>query len=92
MVRATECSAEPSIHVCIQSVPLCVQNMVTDLSRFFTAGVFLGVGLIHMLPEAADNLQKLGIGRVGDKNFPIAYLICALGVVIIWFLEQHTFK
>ncbi|GAQ86166.1 hypothetical protein KFL_002740050 [Klebsormidium nitens] len=68
------------------------RNMVTDLSRFFTAGVFLGVGLIHMLPEAADNLQKLGIGRVGKRNFPVAYLICALGVVIIWFLEQHTFR
>ena len=32
-----------------------------DVLTFFTGGVFLGAGMLHMLPEAAEQAEKVGI-------------------------------
>ncbi|GBG61169.1 hypothetical protein CBR_g19245 [Chara braunii] len=60
------------------------RSLIINLSSYFTAGVFLGVGLLHMLPEAAAELDK--------DNLHISYAICALGIVVIWFLERHMLR
>ncbi|CAI5993985.1 unnamed protein product [Closterium sp. NIES-64] len=95
---------------------------IIDHMRFLTAGVFLGVGLLHMLPDAVEGFQALdwslpsafnivtyawrdhlrhspsnqpllssGDPAAADDNdpFPIPYLLCALGFILVWYAEQR---
>ncbi len=50
----------------------------------FSGGVFLGAGLLHLLPES---IERLDTGVIGI-NFPLAYLVCAIGFVLTLFLEK----
>lgn len=52
----------------------------------FAGGIFLGAGLIHMLPDAHDNLSQL------STNYPWAFLICAIGYLIVLLLEKVVAK
>eukprot|EP00271_Cylindrocystis_brebissonii_P008908 TRINITY_DN23435_c0_g1_i1.p1 TRINITY_DN23435_c0_g1~~TRINITY_DN23435_c0_g1_i1.p1 ORF type:complete len:638 (-),score=138.90 TRINITY_DN23435_c0_g1_i1:661-2574(-) len=61
------------------------RSRITSVSRYFTAGVFLGVGLMHMLPEADEGLTALGYG---EQHFPLAYFVAALGFVLVWVAEK----
>lgn len=51
------------------------------LGNAFAAGVFLAAGLLHMLPDAHEGFSQLG-------DFPWAYLGCAIGFIIILFMER----
>ena len=42
------------------------------LGNAFSGGVFLGAGLLHLLPDAQENFEALA----GDVDFPFAALIC----------------
>jgi len=42
----------------IESKPY--HERVTTLGLGFTSGIFLGAGLLHMLPEAQDHFAELG--------------------------------
>ena len=53
-----------------------------SLGNAFAGGIFLGAGLIHMLPDAQEGLGTLGV------NFPLTFLICAIGFLMILFLEK----
>jgi solute carrier family 39 (zinc transporter), member 1/2/3 len=59
--------------------------------RFFSlgnalgGGVFLGAGLIHLLPDASDNFSGL-LGP--DFDYPLASLICAGGFLLILLIER----
>ena len=35
--------------------------MAIDVLTFFTGGVFLGAGMLHMLPEAAEQAEEAGV-------------------------------
>lgn len=48
----------------------------------FAAGVFLGAGLIHMLPEAVDAWQELGV------EYPVAFLMAAGGFLLMLLFEH----
>jgi len=50
----------------------------------FSGGVFLGAGLLHMLPDARENFQVYA----GDVDFPFAALICGLGFLFVLLLEK----
>lgn len=59
--------------------------------RFFSlgnalgGGVFLGAGLIHLLPDAIDNFGTLlGPGL----TYPLASLICAAGFLVVLLIEK----
>lgn len=54
-----------------------------SLGNTFAAGIFMGAGLIHMLPDAAE-----GFGSVIKTDFPIAAFIASLGFLLILFLEK----
>lgn len=55
-----------------------------SLGNAFAGGVFLGAGLIHMLPDAQSGFQSI----VGDSDYPWFALICVLGFLVIFFLER----
>jgi solute carrier family 39 (zinc transporter), member 1/2/3 len=50
----------------------------------FAGGVFLGAGLIHMLPDAQSGFKSI----VGDVDYPWFALICGFGFLFIFFLER----
>ena len=57
-----------------------------SLGNAFAGGIFLGAGLIHMLPDAQEGLGHLG------RNYPWAFLICAIGFLMILFLEKVVIR
>lgn len=52
-----------------------------SLGNAFAAGVFLAAGLLHMLPDAHEGFEDFG-------DFPWAYLGCAIGFIMILFMER----
>ena len=50
----------------------------------FARGIFLGAGLIHLLPEAVKNLNQ----TLPTIDYPLAFLICSASIFFIQFLEQ----
>eukprot|EP00736_Rhodelphis_marinus_P001357 Rmarinus@m.21653 len=56
-----------------------------SMGNMFSSGIFLGGGLLHLLAEAALDLQDWP-QKGGD--LPIAYVLCALGFFSIFFVEE----
>lgn len=54
----------------------------TDLGNAFAAGVFLGAGLMHLLPEGSEHFRDLGF------EYPMAYAMAALAFVLMLFIEH----
>ena len=60
-------------------------NKFLSLSNAFSAGIFLGMGLFHILPESAELLE-------GATKFPLAYVCCFLSYALILFVEKIAFN
>ena len=60
------------------------------LANTFAAGVFLAVALCHLLPEAAQEIE-LQHPDINDR-FPIAFILCLLGFVIVLTIERVIFS
>lgn len=50
----------------------------------FAKGVFLGAGLIHLLPDAENNFANLAL----NSHYPYPVTICALTLFMLLLLEQ----
>lgn len=50
----------------------------------FAGGIFLGAGLLHMLPDSMENFDKLGL----NIDYPFAALIAGIGFIFVLFLEK----
>lgn len=59
-------------------------HRMLEFGEAFGGGIFLGIGLFHMLPEAQENFQAV----YGHLNYPFANLLCALGFISLLFLEK----
>jgi len=55
-----------------------------SLGNAFAGGIFLGAGMIHMLPDAQNGFE----GFAGHTDFPWVFLICAIGFLLVLFLEK----
>lgn len=59
--------------------------------RFFSlgsalgGGVFLGAGLIHLLPDSNENFSDL---LSADFSYPMGALICAIGFLLVLLIEK----
>jgi solute carrier family 39 (zinc transporter), member 1/2/3 len=53
----------------------------------FAGGVFLGAGLIHLLPEAQENLHAVYPG-----NYPYIFAICAFAILFLRLIEDGVTK
>jgi solute carrier family 39 (zinc transporter), member 1/2/3 len=54
----------------------------------FAGGIFLGAGLLHMLPDAFENFKIVA----GGIDFPFPALICGLGFLLVLLLEKAVLK
>jgi len=59
-------------------------NKFLSLSNSFSAGIFLGLGFFHILPEAAEIIHK-------KTEFPLAYVCCFLSYALNLFVEKVVF-
>lgn len=50
-----------------------------------TAGVFLGAGFLHLLPEAVETFRKV---HVDESSYPWMYLCAAVGCSLVWFVDM----
>ena len=51
-----------------------------SISNAFSGGLFLGIGLLHVLPESAEKLE--------GYDFPLAYAFAFLSYALIFFVEK----
>lgn len=52
----------------------------------FSGGLFLAVGLVHLLPEAVDNFEETFDDN--DEHFPYANVIAIASFALILFIEK----
>lgn len=62
-------------------------EMIFTMGNAFAGGVFLGAGIIHMLPDAREGFEVL----LGEAAYPWFALLCAIGFLLILFLEKVCF-
>lgn len=53
----------------------------------FAGGVFLGVGLIHLLPDAENTFRS-----IYPNHYPFMFLLCALTILFLRLLEDGSLK
>ncbi len=58
-----------------------------SLGNALSGGVFLGAGLLHMLPDAAEGMGDLLPGM----DFPLAFLLAGVGFAFVLFMERVLF-
>ena len=67
-------------------IPFCKKNnKFLSLSNSFSAGIFLGLGFFHILPEASEMLHK-------QTEFPLAYVFCFISYALNLFIEKVVFS
>lgn len=54
----------------------------------FAGGIFLALGLIHLLPEGNEALNE---GCGGEWDYRYAFLIALVGYILILFIEKVAF-
>ena len=74
---------------------------ITKSSKFlgfanaFSGGLFMGIGLFHLLPEAQENFESYYLTPKGRKsvfyNQPLSYFIAFISYSLILFLEKVAF-
>ncbi len=81
-------------------LPLCFNNCRKDLrllnyANAFSAGIFLGIGFFHLMPEATENFDNffLNEGKTSFINgWPMPYLLAFLSYSFILYLEKVAFN
>ncbi|MBU2538201.1 MAG: ZIP family metal transporter [Proteobacteria bacterium] len=73
-------------------VPVTRENVdghkrLFSLGAAFSGGIFVGAGLIHMLPDANEGFTD----ALKNVEYPLAFLICAVGFLLILFLDKILF-
>ncbi|KAL8435069.1 hypothetical protein ACSSS7_002739 [Eimeria intestinalis] len=65
-----------------------VSNRISYLNAF-AGGAFLALGILHIMPEAIDLLNELGMYiHLNGKPFAITHLLIFLGYILILFCEE----
>ena len=60
-------------------------NTFLSISNAFSAGIFLGMGLFHILPESVEMLEDA-------TEVPLANICCFLSYALILFVEKIAFN
>ena len=67
----------------------CRNNRETlSLLNCFSAGIFLGMSLVHMMPEAQEIYLSWAIEEGIERPFPLPYVMYFVGYVLILALDS----
>ena len=76
-------------------VPTFKSNkLLISFSQCFAGGLFIAIGLIHILPEARENLEgswEKEPGETGDV-FPLSYFLCLMTFSMILLIDKVLFN
>lgn len=80
-----------SISLCFALIPIKISSFKTNLkligiANAFSAGIFLSVGLIHLLPESIEKFNE-----ITNSSFPYSFFVAILGYSLILFIEKVLF-
>jgi len=64
-----------------------ITKKILSYGESFAGGIFLGAGLIHLLPDAQN-----GLHTVFNSTYPLAFVICAFTILILRMIEEGTIK
>eukprot|EP01029_Cantina_marsupialis_P028049 TRINITY_DN774397_c0_g1_i1.p1 TRINITY_DN774397_c0_g1~~TRINITY_DN774397_c0_g1_i1.p1 ORF type:complete len:295 (+),score=59.85 TRINITY_DN774397_c0_g1_i1:157-1041(+) len=66
------------------------KTAILEWFNVLTSGVFLGAGLLHMLPDASEHIEDSNIStKIGPcDDYPLAQLLATLGFFLIWFIDN----
>ena len=81
-------------------LPLCFNNCRKELrllnyANAFSAGIFLGIGFFHILPDATESFENYFLNEGQNsiiKGWPIVYLLAFLSYSLILYLEKVAFN
>ena len=59
---------------------------IIGIANAFSAGIFLSVALVHLLPESTEKFNE-----ITGSNFPFSFFITILGYSLILFIEKILF-
>lgn len=62
-------------------------DLIFSLGNAFAGGVFLGAGLIHMLPDAQE-----GFNDLTGSNYPWFAVVCCAGFLLVLFLDKVAMR
>ena len=73
--------------------PVCRDNEhVLSMLNCFSAGIFLGMSLVHMMPEAAE-IYMIWAAKEGiEKPFPLPYVGFFMGYMLILGVDRVAAK
>ena len=74
------------ITICFSFMPYFINsckksNKFLSLSNSFSAGLFLSIGLIHILPESSEMLKNV-------SDIPLSYIICFFHMLSFYLLKK----
>lgn len=77
-------------------VPILLKNFHTNklaisLSQCFAGGLFIAIGLIHVLPEAREHLED-SWKKEDEEVFPLSYFICLVTFSMILLIDKVIFN
>ncbi len=66
------------------------------IANAFSGGLFMGIGLFHLLPEAGENFESYYMTPEGQKSIifgqPLSFFIAFISYSLILFLEKVAFN
>lgn len=71
---------------------------ILSLSNCFAGGLFIAIGLIHILPEATEALngdddhEKVEHGGHDHGSFPWSYLLCLMSFSFVLLIDKIIFN
>ena len=72
------------------------QTTILNYPNPFAGGIFIGIGLFHLLPDASFDFEQYYNSKEGStvffKGFPMSYLIAFLSYSLILYLEKVAFS
>ena len=72
------------------------QTTILSYANPFAGGIFIGIGLFHLLPDASFDFEQYYNSKEGSKvffkGFPMSYFIAFLSYSLILYLEKVAFS
>jgi len=71
-------------------------HIILNYANPFSGGIFIGIGLFHLLPDASYNFEQYYRSPEGSSSFfygfPMSYFIAFLSYSFILYLEKVAFS